>query len=193
MYPGIHAAIGLFFAPFPAPVAASICMLAFFSQVLPTSLGHGSWKVWELYICFFEIHWGTESLPLSCSAPSLETPEKDSRWPGSGYVPFLGSKFTHKEIQDFDWPCLGQIDTHMARGARSVTEKTKPQKSKRINNGSGYFHPWSSPYAVVCCFCSPEGFILEGILFRNTQRSHSLTFFNILIVNWLGILGKLQK
>lgn len=42
-----------------------------------------------------------------------------------GYMPFFGSKFTLKEIQDFDKPGLGQIDTHLTRGARSVTREDK--------------------------------------------------------------------
>ena len=78
---------------------------------------------------------------------------KDSGWPGLGYMPFFGSKFTLKEIQDFDKPGLGQIDTHLTRGARSVTREDKATEvlllsfpnRKEALRWAGPSHIWRKP------------------------------------------------
>lgn len=81
---------GLFFAPFPVPVAAFISMLAFFFQVPPTNQGPGYWQAWGPYLSFVEIQWERESPAPSCSAPTLEISQKDPGWHGLCYMLFLG-------------------------------------------------------------------------------------------------------
>ena len=107
--------------------------------------------------------------------------------------PFFGSKLTLKEIIGFWWT-WSRSDRHSCgRGSRVCDREDKTTEGKPWLKGFSSLVGPSSHHVMLCMlFFFSRRFHLR-ILLRSTQRSYSLTFFHILIVKWVWILGRLEK